>query len=89
MNEKFLELISPSSIAQLPEMIIKYFENSLVFIANDVERPTQVIKFTLKEELIVVIVMMLLIIDLIIHDKNENRFYFLIETFNKLSIHVP
>lgn len=33
--------------------------------------------------------MILLTVDLIIHDKNENRFYFLIETFNKLSIHVP
>jgi hypothetical protein len=72
----------------MPEMIVKYLENALVFITNDVERPAQVIKFTIKEELTVVIVMIILTVDLIISDKNENRFYFLLETFNKLSIHV-
>ena len=32
--------------------------------------------------------MIILTVDLIIREKNENRFYFLLETFNKLSIHV-
>jgi hypothetical protein len=88
MNDKFNEIAGDKSIVQMPEMIIKYLENSLVFITNDVERPTQVIKFTLKEELTVVIIMIILTVDLIIGEKNENRFYFLLETFNKLSIHV-
>jgi hypothetical protein len=72
----------------MPDLIIKYFENSLVFISNDVERPTQVIKFSMKEELTIVIIMIILTVDLIIKDKNENRFYFLLEIFNKLSLHV-
>ena len=59
----------------MPELIMKYIENSLIFITNDVERPTQQIKFTIKEEFIVVISMIILTVDLIIKDKNEARFY--------------
>ena len=70
------------------QLILKYLEISLVFITNDVERPTQVIKFTPKEEITITIVMIILAVDLIINDKNENRFYFLLENFNKLSINV-
>ncbi len=40
MNDKFIEIAGDKSIEQMPEMIIKYLENSLVFITNDVERPT-------------------------------------------------
>ncbi len=40
MNEKFIEIAGSKSIDQMPEMIIKYLENSLVFITNDAERPT-------------------------------------------------
>ena len=40
MSEKFAEVSNSKSIEQMPEMIIKYLENSLVFISNDVERPT-------------------------------------------------
>ena len=69
-------------------MIIKYFENSLVFITNDVERPTQNIIFSQKEELTMVIVMIILILDLIIQKPNMIRYYFLLETFNKLSLNV-
>lgn len=36
----------------------------------------------------IAVVMVILTIDLIISEKNENRFYFLLETFNKLSINV-
>ncbi len=88
MNDKFVEIAGSKSIEQIPEMIIKYFENSLVFITNDAERPTQVIKFTTKEELSVVIIMIILTLDLMLGERNDNRFYFLLETFNKLSIHV-
>lgn len=50
----------------MPEMIIKYLENSLVFITNDSERPAQVIKFTQKEELTIVIMMVILSMDLML-----------------------
>jgi hypothetical protein len=46
MNDKFAEIAGSKSIEQMPEMVIKYFENSLVFITNDSERPAQVIKFS-------------------------------------------
>ena len=46
MNDKFAEIAGAKSIEQMPEMVIKYFENSLVFITNDSERPAQVIKFS-------------------------------------------
>jgi len=88
MNDKFIEIAGEKSIAQMPEMIIKYFENSLVFITNDVERPTQVIKFSQKEEITVVIILIILTVDLMLGERNDNRFYFLLETFNKLSIHL-
>lgn len=54
----------------MPQMIIKYLENSLVFIINDVERPAQNIIFSLKEELTIVIVMIILILDLILREPN-------------------
>jgi len=38
MAEKFDELTPESQIAQLPELIIKYFENTLILIANEAER---------------------------------------------------
>ena len=84
MNDKFVEIAGSKSIEQIPEMIIKYLENSLVFITNDAERPTQVIKFSQKEELTVVIVIIILTMDLMLGKKNENRFYFLMDMFSKL-----
>lgn len=41
MSEKFNEVGGTRSVEQMPELIVKYLENSLVFISNDVERPTQ------------------------------------------------
>lgn len=49
MNEKFNEVAGTKSVEQMPELIVKYMENALVFVSNDVERPTQQINFTLKE----------------------------------------
>jgi hypothetical protein len=40
MSEKFEEITPDSQLKQQPDLIIKYFENALVFIANDAERPT-------------------------------------------------
>ena len=48
---------------QLPDLVIKYFENTLIMIANESER-LQIIKYTLKEEMTVTIIIMLLIADL-------------------------
>jgi hypothetical protein len=47
-----------------------------------------VIKFTQKEELTVVIIMTILTMDLMLGKKNENRFYFLLDMFSKLQIHI-
>ena len=33
--------------------------------------------------------MIILTVDIVINEESENRFYFLLETFNKLSVHVP
>ena len=49
MNQKFNEVGGARSVEQMPELIIKYLENALVFVSNDVERPTQQINFTPKE----------------------------------------
>ena len=38
MSEKFEELTPDSQINQLPDLIIKYFENTLILIANEAER---------------------------------------------------
>ena len=40
MSEKFAELTPEGQLNQQSDLIIKYFENALVFIANDAERPT-------------------------------------------------
>ena len=38
MSEKFDELTPDNQIMQLPDLVIKYFENSLIMIANESER---------------------------------------------------
>lgn len=48
---------------QLPDLVIKYFENSLIMIANESER-LQIIKYSLKEEMTVIIMIILLMADL-------------------------
>lgn len=47
----------------MPELLIRYFENTLILIANESER-LQIIKFTLKEEITVVVLLLTLIADL-------------------------
>ena len=63
MSEKFDELTPDNQIMQLPDLVIKYFENSLIMIANESER-LQIIKYTLKDEMTVAVIIMLLIADL-------------------------
>ena len=47
----------------MPELIVKYFENTLIMIANEAER-LQMIRYTLKEEMTVAILILLLMADL-------------------------
>jgi hypothetical protein len=74
---------------QLPDLIIKYFENSLILIANEAER-LQIIKFSQKEEIAITILVLLLIADLASQSANNdiNRCYFIFDLLNKLAISI-
>lgn len=63
MSDHFHECTPESQIVQLPDLIIKYCENTLILIANEAER-LQIIKFTLKEEITIAILILLLVADL-------------------------
>ena len=47
----------------MPDLLIRYFENTLILIANEAER-LQIIKFTPKEEIIVAVLLLTLVADL-------------------------
>jgi hypothetical protein len=66
---------------------LKYFENTLVLIANEAER-LQLVKFTHKEELTITVLILLLTAS---HACNpdQSRAYYLYDLFNKLAINVP
>jgi hypothetical protein len=38
MSEKFDDWTPDSQLVQMPELIVKYFENTLIMIANEAER---------------------------------------------------
>ena len=38
MSEHFYDCTPEAQVMQLPELIIKYYENSLILIANEAER---------------------------------------------------
>ena len=63
MSEKFDDWTPDSQLVQMPELIVKYFENTLIMIANEAER-LQMIRYTLKEEMTVAILILLLMADL-------------------------
>ena len=67
--------------------MIKYFENTLIMIANESER-LQIIKYSLKEEMTVTIIIMLLIADLATKQCEINRFYFMYDLLNKLCLNM-
>jgi len=75
----------------MPELLIRYFENTLILIANDSER-LQVIKFTAKEEMTITTLLLVLVADLQLNtkskDNNNNRAYFLYDLLYKLSVQV-
>ena len=67
-------------------MIIKYFENTLILIANEAER-LQLVKYSKKEEISVTILIILLVADIATRAKSEeNRFYFMYDLINKLAM---
>lgn len=89
MNEHFYECTPESQIIQLPDLIIKYFENTLILIANEAER-LQIIKFTEKEEITMTCLVLLLIADLASQNANNdvNRCYFIFDLLNKLAMSI-
>lgn len=57
-------------------------------IANESER-LQIIKYSLKEEMTVIIMIILLMADLATKQCEINRFYFMYDLLNKLSLNIP
>ena len=73
---------------QLPDLVIKYYENALIMIANESER-LQIIKYSLKEELTITSIIVLLMGDLATRQSEVNRFYFMYDLLNKLALNIP
>jgi len=38
MKEKFVKVVPANQLSQFNDLLIKYLENSLIFIANDTDR---------------------------------------------------
>jgi len=38
MYDRFIELTPEAQVARMPELLIRYFENTLILIANESER---------------------------------------------------
>lgn len=72
---------------RLPDLLLRYLENTLVLIANESER-IQIIKFSLKEEITVTVILLTLVADLALKSSDSNRAYFLYELLYKLSVSV-
>jgi hypothetical protein len=90
MSEKFEEITPDSQLKQQPDLIIKYFENALVFIANDAERPTQKIAFSDEDKLTITIIILMLMCDLATSRKNEtNRANFIWDLIYDLARYIP
>lgn len=65
---------------------MRYFENTLVLIANEAER-LQIIRFTPKEEVTVTVLLLTLVADLALKGQS-NRAYFIYDLVYKLSVSV-
>jgi len=78
-----------TSVDVVPELLIRYFENTLILIANESER-LQVIKFTAREEMTITTLLLVLVADLQLDNKSRdnNRAYFLYDLLYKLSVQV-
>lgn len=89
IREKFEEACSVQTTLLLPNLIIRYLECALVFIANDAERPTQLVRFGLKDELNISVLILILTAHAMQNEPTEERFNFLLAIFKKSSVHIP
>lgn len=87
MKEKFVKITPASQLNQFNDLLIKYLENSLVFIANDTDRQLQIVKFNKEEELALVVVILILIGHLMMNH-SEARFRHLVNIFKTLQANI-
>lgn len=87
IKEKFVKITPQNQLNQFNELLIKYFENCLVFIANDTDRELQCIQFNKEQELTIVIVMLILVGNLILKH-SEKRYKYLIDLFQKVQANI-
>lgn len=73
----------------LPSLVIRYFESALIFIANDAERPTQLVRFKLKDELVIAGVVLILLTHMLLNPNKKERATFLFQVFKKCAVHIP
>lgn len=67
---------------------MKYYENTLIMVANEAER-LQVITYSVKEEAIITCIILMLLADLATQDSDINRYYFMYDLLNKLVCNIP
>jgi hypothetical protein len=87
MKEKFVKVAAASQLSQFNDLLVKYLENSLVFIANDTDRQLQLTQFTKEQELTIVVVMLVLIGHLVMHH-SETRYKHLVDIFKTLQANI-
>ena len=89
MKDRFYELTPDNQIQRISDLVLKYFENTLILIANESER-LQVIKYTQTEELVVVVLILVLVCDMALkqNQADSNRAYFLYDLLYKLTINI-
>jgi len=68
--------------------VVKYFENALIMIANESER-LKIIKYCFREEITVTVIIVVLMADLATKQSEINRFYFIYDLLNKLTLNIP
>ena len=87
MKEKFVKVAPANQLSQFNDLLVKYLENALIFIANDTDRQLQFIQFTKEQELTIVVVMLVLIGHLMMHH-SETRFKHLVDLFKTLQANI-
>lgn len=68
MKDRFYELTPENQVQRVPDLVLRYFENTLILIANESER-LQIIKYSPTEELVVVVLVLILICDMALNVK--------------------
>jgi len=82
-----VKVASASQLGQFNDLVIKYLENSLVFIANDTDRQLQFIQFSKEQELTLVVVILILTGHLMLHH-SDARFKYLVDLFKALQANI-